>query len=576
MKRLLFLLGFLLSFHFYMAQIDDSVWKSFQAKVENGDSVFRGNGYRIETKSIHIPPFKSKIKRFFRTGLCKDEDYYWSLAKSLLGYYDKKDVIVSKEGHISTFSYIQKSDRDSIPMVHTAYIKPVTECLLSGVAFSKRGDIDTVYQKQLADAVWNNHIPQSLFVPDNKDTIYFFGQKIAVYPIPYGGNEPMYAYESGLKEFSSSYSYYKSAGNYVHCLWDSFLTDEEAERMKGNLVINCNKQYKTILFEGKDTVLFRGKEILADRIVGQNHAYRGGYDVTTNYFIKSEFENLPVLIALGFTVEGDSIGADMPLPSFIEENIFRLKNVPPAVAIIKDSIPAADTLFIKKKNRLPIWTYYDKNTRITGLSLGIGEINKLRNVTTNGIKLDVIGSSLALAAMPPFLLIPPSLVMDLNRRWQIAEPAILYKNRFSITNGISFSVAGSLLDSHIINGIGFGGLLTINYCTNGISVAGLNNGLTYNNGLQVAGFWACARKSNGMQIGALGVQGHEVRGVQIGAFNFVTNRISGLQAGIFNTAAKSSGLQIGLLNQSKKLRGFQIGLWNKSDRRSLPFFNWGF
>ncbi|MCS3282054.1 hypothetical protein NXV73_04510 [Bacteroides salyersiae] len=116
--------------------------------------------------------------------------------------------------------------------------------------------------------------------------------------------------------------------------------------------------------------------------------------------------------------------------------------------------------------------------------MGIGEINDLRNVTTNGLKLDVIGSSSFLALMLPFALVPPSEIMELNRRWQIAEPAILYKNRFSITNGISFSVAGSVLDSHIINGIGFGGIVTINYRVNGMSLAGLNNGLTYNNGLR--------------------------------------------------------------------------------------------
>lgn len=122
--------------------------------------------------------------------------------------------------------------------------------------------------------------------------------------------------------------------------------------------------------------------------------------------------------------------------------------------------------------------------------------------------------------MLPFALVPPSEIMELNRRWQIAEPAILYKNRFSITNGISFSVAGSVLDSHIINGIGFGGIVTINYRVNGMSLAGLNNGLTYNNGLQVAGLWATVHQSNGMQIGVLGTMGHHVKGVQIGAFNF--------------------------------------------------------
>ncbi|WP_394799169.1 LA_2272 family surface repeat-containing protein [Bacteroides salyersiae] len=76
--------------------------------------------------------------------------------------------------------------------------------------------------------------------------------------------------------------------------------------------------------------------------------------------------------------------------------------------------------------------------------------------------------------------------------------------------------------------------------------------------------------------GVLGTMGHHVKGVQIGTFNFAKKQICGLQTGVFNTATKSNGLQIGLCNFSKKLKGIQIGLWNKSDRRSLPFFNWGF
>ncbi|WP_229034240.1 hypothetical protein [Bacteroides salyersiae] len=313
-------------------------------------------------------------------------------------------------------------------------------------------------------------------------------------------NKPVYVYDSELKSFRSNYyKFGRSNDGYIVCSWDSYLTDEAVEQARGNLILDKKKESK-ILFEGKDTILFRGCKFTADRIVSQNRSFRGGYEVTTTYLAKVEFENMPVLIHLNQNQHADSIGENMPLPSFIEENIFRLKNRPPVVTVIRDSIPATDTLFVVKKNRFPLWTYYDKNTRITGVSLGIGEINDLRNVTTNGLKLDVIGSSSFLALMLPFALVPPSEIMELNRRWQIAEPAILYKNRFSITNGIFFSVAGSVLDSHIINGIGFGGIVTINYRVNGMSLAGLNNGLTYNNGLQVAGLWATVHQSNGMQI----------------------------------------------------------------------------
>lgn len=577
MKRILFLLGCIWLCHFSVAQTDDTVWKPFQAKVENADSVFQGNGYRIITKNFTIPRTKSKIRRFFWTGYCKDEDYYWSLAKSLLGCYEKKKITVSKEGNVPVYSYIKKDYSDSVPVIRTAYIRPVTEYLLSGVAFSKQGEIDSAYQRQLADKIWNNDIPRSIFLPDNNDTIYFPEQKIVNPKISYEKDRYVHhTYRTDLKSFSGGY--HKLGGNseYVYCFWDTFLSEEEMEQTRNNLILDNKKRYK-ILFEGKDTAIFRGQEIPVDRIVGQYRSFRGGYEINTNYLVKTKIKDMPVLISLKYGVKADSLGGEMPLPPFIEDNIFRLKNVPPALAVIKDSIPSADTLFIAKKNRLPIWTYYDKNTRITGVSIGAGEIDGLRNVTTNGIKLDVIGPSLILALMPPSFLVPSSVLMDLKERaTQMEELPILYKNRFSTTNGISFSVAGSIMDSHIINGIGFGGLLTINYRSNGISIAGLNNGLFYNNGLQIGGIWACARKSNGMQIGVLGVHGDKVRGVQIGAFNFVTERISGFQAGLFNTAVKSSGLQIGLFNRSNKLKGFQIGLWNKSDRRSLPFFNCGF
>ncbi len=109
---------------------------------------------------------------------------------------------------------------------------------------------------------------------------------------------------------------------------------------------------------------------------------------------------MPTLINLEFAT--DSISNEIPLPAFYRREYFQLKHIPHTPPIVEDSIPVSDTIFIAKKNRLPIWTYYIiRITRITGLSLGIGEIDGLRNVTTNGIKLDVIGSSLTLALMPP-------------------------------------------------------------------------------------------------------------------------------------------------------------------------------
>ena len=75
-----------------------------------------------------------------------------------------------------------------------------------------------------------------------------------------------------------------------------------------------------------------------------------------------------------------------------EENIMQLKQdnskeIYSKIKIEYDSIPTKDTLYIMKKHRFLLWTYYDKNTVISGVSLGFGQ--GARNVTTNGIKISV-------------------------------------------------------------------------------------------------------------------------------------------------------------------------------------------
>ena len=100
-----------------------------EAKFTTSGSIFQGNGYRIRTESIEIPPYKSRVVRYLRTQHCKDEDYYWSLAEKLLGCY-KKDITFSKEGDISIYSCVRHNYTDSVPTICTAYIQPVTACLL--------------------------------------------------------------------------------------------------------------------------------------------------------------------------------------------------------------------------------------------------------------------------------------------------------------------------------------------------------------------------------------------------------------------------------------------------------------
>lgn len=51
----------------------------------------------------------------------------------------------------------------------------------------------------------------------------------------------------------------------------------------------------------------------------------------------------------------------------------------------------------KRKNYFPIWTYHQKNINIHGISLGIGTVRaEPRYTNTNGIKIELIGSGIAI------------------------------------------------------------------------------------------------------------------------------------------------------------------------------------
>lgn len=231
-----------------------------------------------------------------------------------------------------------------------------------------------------------------------------------------------------------------------------------------------------------------------------------------------------------------------------------------------------DTSFIKKKVRMPVWSYHDFNTTINGFSFGFSRINSFNNVTSNGVRIEAIGSGLIFFPMGIY----PFFVNYHDWYVNKADIATEYHNRLDKINGINFSLFGSYSINTITNGLLVNGLINNNYITNGISIAGLNSSLRINNGIQISGLWTTGYTSNGIQIAAIGIKANEANGLQFSLWNDTSLQFKGLQLGGYNYSGEIYGLQIGIFNSAKILKGLQIGLWNKNSKRSLPIINWGF
>ena len=201
----------------------------------------------------------------------------------------------------------------------------------------------------------------------------------------------------------------------------------------------------------------------------------------------------------------------------------------------------------KRKNIFPLWTFHKQfNKNIHGVSVGLATLNeKPRHLTTNGVKVELIGVGIALP------LIPQSLVDE--------DDKIIPNDSLSEKiNGLNLSAAGSVCRCRVA-GISAGFIGQYNYKVNGISGSYFMN---------------MAQRHNGIQI-AMWTDNYYMRGFQIGAMNNSFNTV-GLQVGGGNYSDKTTGIQIGIYNKSKNLKGLQIGIWNVNQRRKFPFINWNF
>ena len=201
------------------------------------------------------------------------------------------------------------------------------------------------------------------------------------------------------------------------------------------------------------------------------------------------------------------------------------------------STTAATAQTAERKNRFLLGTYHKKDLNINGLSAGVysGYVSdEVRNVQTNGIRLEAIGMGI----ISPLL--PRSPISE-NESQYIATMASPVSERI---NGLNLSPAGTLCDC-ITTGISLGAIGQISRQVNGISASIMIN---------------FAEKHNGLQLGM---------------FN-ESYAMNGFQVGVSNYSARTRGLQIGLFNGSKNLKGVQIGIWNTNQKRKLPILNWNF
>lgn len=197
----------------------------------------------------------------------------------------------------------------------------------------------------------------------------------------------------------------------------------------------------------------------------------------------------------------------------------------------------------------PIWSFQQENSKIYGISIGLASSPlKLKNSTTNGLKVELFGLGF-------FLLMAPESPLSYNDS--------IYNLRLNIPrseklNGIALAGTGSFCDCSI-NGLTAGGLGQYFVKINGLGLAPIMF-TDQMNGVQIA-FFNHVYYSRGFQGAVM--------------FNWNEHGRNFMLASI-NLSNDFKGVQIGLINRASKLKGLQIGLWNINDKRKLPLINWNF
>jgi hypothetical protein len=204
--------------------------------------------------------------------------------------------------------------------------------------------------------------------------------------------------------------------------------------------------------------------------------------------------------------------------------------------------------YSQTKVRFPIWTFNTKDTKVFGLALGLMATDGVQNVTSNGLRFELLGLGLFLP------LIPEAPVADSDSlHYDLLKGP--YAERI---NGINLSPIGHGCDCKV-NGLNIYGFGSITGQVNGLSLGFLLSGTERINGVQMTGFFNFTYEVNGIQLA------------------FISNRNNGFSRGVqisaHNRTKKLRGVQIGLFNEATDIKGIQIGLMNVNSKRAMPFFN---
>lgn len=553
-----FFLLYTFSFTFSLAQ--ESNKTAFDllsgATYNKKDTLLLGNGYRISIKDYKTPFFHPSDSSKLILDFAR---------KSFEFRSDREQTAEWMFEDFKVLHFQRNYGSDSLLATHDLCYVLLKKKKSRVIRFSKVGQLDTIYTNNIASQIVSDGIPASIF-DNRKDSISFLGKEISI------------------KGYSSSHPRNVSTKKrlddvYFNLTWDFYTSSSDIEQIiEADVRGIKNNPYDGIVL--KDTiepVIFRDDIISARRISSQNRHYAGSpykANVYTRYLMNVELDDVNLFLNLHLTSDTGLIA----LPKFVEDNIFQLASQPEELTLISDPILVADTIFIPKKNRMPVWSYYDKNTRINGLTLGLMQLADDYNVTSNGLRLDLIGSTFGpVLGFPPAVFLFPFGWNDLYETKKHSKFMYedIYYNRLSVTNGIKISTFGEIAGGgSVVNGLSIAGVCNENFKQNGISIVALYNYAYKTNGIQIGGGVSGSVYINGLQLSLVNFS-LEQNGMQVGAYNYAKEHLSGVQLGGYNRANVINGIQIGIFNNAKLLKGFQIGLWNKNQKRSLPIFNWG-
>jgi hypothetical protein len=204
--------------------------------------------------------------------------------------------------------------------------------------------------------------------------------------------------------------------------------------------------------------------------------------------------------------------------------------------------------FGQSKTRLPLWTFNTKNTNVYGLAIGYTTTERIENVKTNGLRLELLGLGMFLPLIPGAPIAENDSLHNLNLKGPYTETI----------NGINLSPIGTGCDCKI-NGLNLYGVGSITGEVNGISTGFFINITERQNGIQGSVFFNIAYELNGIQAAFFGNRNSGV--------------VKGVQIGAQNETRELKGLQIGLFNKTTKIKGIQLGLWNVNEKRKRPIIN---